>query len=147
MLFYWKRRKEIPHDDEPWYAQNVVGHNVLDKMLVLMLSARVVNHSLLATAISRMMESNIPSKVIKERSGHLSKDSLVPCERTTAVQHQKSSRALVPIENMKEKSVKHSVKNTEESSEESSSTYQCEQSKEIGAEEKENVFPNDGHGF
>ena len=47
------------------------------------------------------------------------------------------------IENMKEKSIKHSVKSIEESSEESSSTYQCEQSKEIGAEEKENVFSND----
>ena len=44
---------------------------------------------------------------------------------------------------MKEKSVEHSVKTTEESSEESSSTYQCEQSKAIVAEEKENVFPND----
>ena len=49
----------------------------------------------------------------------------------------------MPIENMKEKSVEHSVKTTEESSEESSSTYQCEQSKEIVAEEKENVFLND----
>ena len=87
-----------------------------------------------------MMESNVPSKVIMERSGHLSKDGLVPYERTTAVQHQTSSRDLVPIENMKEKSVEHS---TEESSEESSSTYQCEQSKEIVAEEKENVFLND----
>ena len=89
------------------------------------------------------MESNIPSKVIMDRSGHLSKDGLVPYERTIAIQHQTTSRALVPIENMKEKSIKHSVKSIEESSEESSSTYQCEQSKEIGAEEEENVFPND----
>lgn len=34
-FFYWKPRKEIPPDGEPWYTRNVVhvGHNVLDKML------------------------------------------------------------------------------------------------------------------
>ena len=54
--FYWKPRKEIPPDDEPSYTQNVVGHNVLDKMLKNMfvksgLNAECKsNHSLRATA-------------------------------------------------------------------------------------------------
>jgi len=46
------------------------------------------NHSLKATAISKMMNKQIPSKVIMEMSDHLSKDGLLPYERTTPIQQQ-----------------------------------------------------------
>ena len=102
--FYWKPKKNIPSgDDEPWFTRNVVGHNTLDKMLKKMFkdcginSERKTNHSLRATAISRLMEKNVPSRVIMEKSGHMSKDGLVPYERTSAVQQQASSRALVEV--------------------------------------------------
>ena len=47
------------------------------------------NHSLQATAITKMLEKNVPSKVMMQRSGHLSKDRLVPYERTTPLQQKK----------------------------------------------------------
>ena len=54
--FYWNPRKEIPPDNEPCYTRNVVGHNVLDKMLKNMFiesglnAEHKSNHSLRATA-------------------------------------------------------------------------------------------------
>ena len=44
--FYWKPRKEIPPDDEPWYTRNVVGHNVLDKMLKNMFDESGLHHNI-----------------------------------------------------------------------------------------------------
>ena len=77
-------------------TRNVLGHNTLDKLLKRMLQDTAIdntnksNHSLCATAITRIMEKNVPSKVIMQRSGHLSKDGLVPYERTTPLQQQSS---------------------------------------------------------
>ena len=103
-IFYWKPRKEVPlTPDEPWFTANVLDHNSLDRCLKTMFadagidSTNKSNHSLRATAISRMMDKQIPSKVIMERSGHLSKDGLLPYERTTSIQQQLSSKALSDV--------------------------------------------------
>ena len=65
------------------------------------------NHSLRATAITRMMEKNVPSKVIMQRSGHLSKDGLVPYERTTPLQQKSSCKALGDVTLEKVNQVQH----------------------------------------
>ena len=64
------------------------------------------NHSLRATAIMRMMEKNIPSKVM-QRSRHLSKDGLVPYERTTPLQQTSSCKALDDVTLEKVNQVQH----------------------------------------
>ena len=52
------------------------------------------NHSLRATAITRMYESNVPTKLIMERSGHLPSGGLVPYERTSLAQKKAVCSAL-----------------------------------------------------
>ena len=86
--------------DEPWFTANVLGHNSLDRCLkTIFVDAGInkSNHSLRATAISRMMDKQIPSKDIMERSGHFSKDGLLPYEQTTSIQQQLSSKALSDV--------------------------------------------------
>lgn len=94
-LFYWKACSCIPDDpDKPWFINQPIGHNTLDVFLRRMFesagidSASKTNHSLWATAISRMLSSNVATKLMMERSGHLSKEGLTPYERTTAQQHK-----------------------------------------------------------
>lgn len=52
------------------------------------------NHSLRATAISRMFQCDVAEKVIMERSGHLSKGGLAPYQRTTAQQEKAACKVL-----------------------------------------------------
>ncbi len=99
--FYWKARGSIPGSaDEPWYTKNPVGHNILAQFLKRMLdsagidSTNKTNHSLRATAISHMFQSSVAQKVVKERSGHLSKEGLTPYERTTAQQQKAVCKVL-----------------------------------------------------
>ena len=99
-IFYWKPNPKVPSlPYEPLFISNVLGHNTLDKLLKKMLQDAGIdntnksNHSLRATAIMRMMEKNVPSKVM-QRSRHLSKDGLVPYERTTPLQQTSSCKAL-----------------------------------------------------
>ena len=63
-IFYMKAKETIPDSlSEPWYAETPVGHNTLDKLLKTMLidanvnAEKRSNHSLRATAISRMYEN------------------------------------------------------------------------------------------
>ncbi len=83
LRLYLSKLPEVPDKaDRPWYGRNVVGHNVLDKYLKRMLkaagieSANKSNHSLKATAITRLMEKGTPAKLIMERSGHLIESGL-----------------------------------------------------------------------
>ena len=52
------------------------------------------NHSLRATGASRLFEANVPEKLIKERTGHRSTDSLRIYERTSVPQ-QKTVSAIM----------------------------------------------------
>lgn len=103
-IFYWKPLDKVPdRSDQPWYGRSVVGHNVLDKYLKQMLEAAGVenanktNHSLRATAITHLMEKSLPSKLIMERSGHLSESGLSSYERNTAQQKVALARVLTDI--------------------------------------------------
>ena len=105
-IFYWKALDKVPDSaDQPWYSRSVVGHNTRDKYLKQMLEAASIeskektNHSLRATAITRMMEKNVPAKLIMERSGHLTEGGLSPYERSTPLQRVSLCRALTDITN------------------------------------------------
>ena len=60
----------------PWYGQAVVGVNTLKNMPELCkescLGIQYANHSLRATAITRMYEGGVPENIIREKSGHRS---------------------------------------------------------------------------
>ena len=99
-IFYWRARPSIPANGEPWFFKNAIGHNVLAQLMKGMLTSVGIdstaksNHSLRATAISQMFQSNVAQKVIMERSGHLTKEGLASHERTTAQQQRAVCKVL-----------------------------------------------------
>ena len=83
----------------PWYGKSRVGVNTLKKFIPDLcksaaLSAHYTNHSLRATAITRMYKSGVPEKVISEKSGHRSLKALRVYEHTS-VHQQKLARASI----------------------------------------------------
>ncbi len=103
-VFYMKPRSRIPDSAcDPWYTEIPIGHNTLNKYLKQILAEANIdtsnrsNHSLRATAISRMYQRNVPEKLIMERSGHLSREGLTPYERTTAAQQKAVCRTLSSV--------------------------------------------------
>ena len=83
--FYLKLRcskQALNNEGKPWFECQPVGHNKLAGMLKGMLhsagidDANKSNHSLRATGISRLYQSGLPEKLIMERSGHISSDSV-----------------------------------------------------------------------
>ena len=118
-ILYRKQNLKVPSSAyEPWFTRNVLGQNTLDKLLENMLQDAGIeytnksNHSLQATAITKMMEKNVPSRVIMQRYGHLSKDGLVPYERTTSLQQQSLCKALGGVTLEKANQVQHVSGNT-----------------------------------
>ena len=47
-----------------------------------------MNHSMRATSVTQMYESSVPEKVIQERTGHKSLETLRMYEKTNAHQHE-----------------------------------------------------------
>ena len=96
-----KPRKLCPSTSaDPWYTAVPLGHNILDRYLKNILDAARIssvnksNHSLRATAISRLQEKKVPEKLVMERSGHLTRERLQPYERTSVAQFKAVSSAL-----------------------------------------------------
>ena len=58
------------------------------------LAKPVTNHSLRAYVVTKMFASNVPEKLIMERSGHRSIDGLRQHERTSALQELQVCNAL-----------------------------------------------------
>lgn len=99
---------------EPWFCNSPVGHNILPKKLVEIIAEaglsteNVHNHSLRATAISRLYAKGMPEKAIMERSGHFSIGGVRPYEHTTEMQKKQVSDMIVVgkgIASVKTKSV------------------------------------------
>ena len=65
-------------------------------------SIRYTNHSLRATSTTRLFASNIPEKVIQEKSGHRSLAGLQAYEKTTTSQEHSVTKILTSIENFPE---------------------------------------------
>ena len=98
-IFYCRPLQKYTQDGN-WYAASPIGHNTLNAMLKTIFSKAEVdtenisNHSLRATAVTRMYEAGIPEKQIMERSGHLSLSGVRNYERTTEAQVKHVSKLL-----------------------------------------------------
>ena len=80
-----------------------IGHNTLDTKLKTMIQLGGLktenrsNHSLRATAITRMQEEKFPENIIMEQSGHLSKEGVHSYEKTSESQKKEVSDILSDI--------------------------------------------------
>lgn len=100
-MFYYRasQKKNLgPHD--PWYSAQLIGHNTLGKMLKMMFmsagldSGGITNHSLRATAATRLLEHGVADKSIQNRTGHRSVQGLQAYQRSTPLEVQKVSTLL-----------------------------------------------------
>ena len=92
--FYMRLLDAFPTDTgQSCVTKQRVGINMLKNMLPELsnksgLGVRYTNHSLRATAITRMFHSGLPEKIIAETSGHRSMKALRFYENTSDVQRQ-----------------------------------------------------------
>ena len=111
-LFYMKPRSKIPVDPTaPWYTAVQLGKNMLAEMMKRIseeakLPTKYTNHSLRAYGVTKLFKSDIPDKLIMERSGHRSIEGMRKYQRTDALQELKVCNAL---ENTKEKSATNCI--------------------------------------
>ena len=98
--FYMRALERFPSDPNKLCVTNQrVGINMLKNILSELsekagLEVHYTNHSLRATAITRMFNSGIPEKVIAENSGHRSTKALRCYERTSQEQQQSATRVI-----------------------------------------------------
>ena len=90
---------KVPAVNKPWFVNVPVGINTLNGVLSKICLAgdgvpKYTNHSLRATAASRLFEKGVPEKIIAERTGHRSLAGLRVYERTTEDQDKAVSSAL-----------------------------------------------------
>ena len=94
MHFYMRPLPKAPTDaSKPWYTKQRVGINTIKEIVPKIcagceLQNTYTNHSLRATAITRMFTGNIPEKVIADKSGHKSIKGLRFYEKTSVLQEQ-----------------------------------------------------------
>ena len=85
---------------KPWNYDMPIGHNLLKTKLKDMFSLAGLNHenisdhSLRATAITRLYDGGIREKMIMERSGHFSIAGVRSYECTTSLQQKEPSDSL-----------------------------------------------------
>ena len=90
--FYLTPVTVLPSDPaKPWFTKVLVGKNNLNKMLKEMclkagLPHIYTNHSLRAYGASTLFQGEVPEKIIQQRTGHKSVNSLRQYERTTEAQ-------------------------------------------------------------
>ena len=97
--FYLRPLINTPEPGKAWYVNVPVGINTLRVMMTKMsekgcLTTKYTNHSLRATSTSRLFASNVPEKLIQEKSGHRSLAGLRAYERTTQQQEQSMTKIL-----------------------------------------------------
>ena len=98
--FYMQPLQAVPSDPHrPWYKTTPIGVNPLKNMLPKVselagLRSRYTNHSLRATAATRMFAAGVPEKVIAEFTGHKSPKALHQYERTSIDQVQAAGLAI-----------------------------------------------------
>ena len=98
--FYLHPLERVPGDDtKPWYCRSLVGINTLKKFVADMstdagLSVRYTNHSLCATAVTRMYNTGVPEKIISDISGHKSLKALRAYERTSTEQQKTAGESI-----------------------------------------------------
>ena len=85
---------------KPWYTKQRVGYNTLKGVIPKLftnsgLEGLYTNHSLRATAITRMFKAEVPEKIIAEKSGHKSLKALRMYEHTSSQQEQAAGVAII----------------------------------------------------
>ena len=104
VAFYLRPLSKIPIDPEKvWYANVPICVNTLRTMMSKIsekgnLSTNFINHSLRATSASRLFASNVPGKLIQEKTGHRSLAGLHAYEQTTAKQQKNITKNLESVE-------------------------------------------------
>ena len=97
--FYLRPLEYTPSDPSaPWFYDSPVGEHKLGGMVKDMFTeiglSGKSNHSLRATGASVLFQTNVPEKIIQERTGHRSIKALRLYECTTGEQHQQVSHIL-----------------------------------------------------
>ena len=98
--FYMQPLPKVPTDPlHPWFQRSPIGVNPLKNMMpnISRLSGihtRYTNHSLRATAATRMFAAGVPEKIIADRTGHKSAKALRQYERTSDAQLQAAGLAV-----------------------------------------------------
>ena len=99
-IFYVRPLEKMPSDDtKPWFTGVPVGRNKLSKMVPDMckeakISGHKTNHSLRATGATELYTAGVPEKIIQERTGHRTLESLRMYERTSEKQQQAVSKVI-----------------------------------------------------
>ena len=99
-IFYWRPRDCTPVDVvAQGFEERVMGKGKFGSMVKTMcakagITGNKTNHSLKATGATRMFESNVPEKIIQERTGHRSVEALRTYQRTS-LQQQKAVSCLL----------------------------------------------------
>ena len=96
---YLRPLDKVPGETKPWYCKSRVGINKLKTIIPDVcadcgLSTQYTNHSLRATAITRMYNKGVPEKLISEKSGHRSVKALRVYERTSEMQHKLAGKCV-----------------------------------------------------
>ena len=99
-VFYCKPLSDVPTNiTNPWYLAVPVGKNSLAKMVPDMCSdaglvGKKTNHSLHVSGATSLFEAGVPERVIQQRTGHCSLQSLRVYERVSDGQEKAVSRIL-----------------------------------------------------
>ena len=123
---YLRPPSKAPKDSkQPWFSHLPFGKNKLSSMVKEMCKAAGVegnktNHSLRCCGVTSLYKSNVPEKLIQERSGHCSLTALCAYERPTAEQILEASKVCISPSNRKAVKSKGSIFSAE-SNERSSS--------------------------
>lgn len=96
---FLRAREKWKFGDELWFERSPIGHNLLQSRFKEMckqagLVGNFTNHSIRATAITRMYDSGLAEKMIMKRSGHRSSEGVRAYQRENASAVVKVSNAL-----------------------------------------------------
>ncbi len=87
-----------PADEpKPWSTKQRVGINPLKEIIPTIARAsgvRYTNHSLRATAVTRMLNKGVPEKIISQKSGHRSTKALRAYEHVSAELQKAAGRVI-----------------------------------------------------
>ena len=98
---YLRPLSKAPKDSKkPWFTHLPVGKNKLSSMVKEMCKVAGVegnktNYSLRCCGVTSLYKSNVPEKLIQERSGHCSLTALRAYERPTAEQILETSKVCI----------------------------------------------------
>ena len=97
---YMRPLENFPKDPaKPWYTRQRVGVNKLKEIVSELfgksgLEVHYTNHSLRATAVTRMFNSGVPEKIIGEKSGHRSLEALRSYAHTSMEQEKAAGEVI-----------------------------------------------------